>query len=66
VGVVDQVHLAGQEGRDERHLRDAGRGDGEVSGGVGSARGRVTAPALTDCAPWPPEIMLAEKDSDEV
>ena len=57
VDLVDHIHLASHAGRDERHRRDARRGDGEVSGGVGSARGRVTAPnrplAPHDTPPYP-------------
>jgi hypothetical protein len=43
MGLVRRRDRAGHAGRDERHRGDAGRGEGEVSGGVGEveADGRV-------------------------
>jgi hypothetical protein len=43
--LVDHRDRAGQVGRDERHRRDARRGDGEVSCGVGSGEAKRITPA---------------------
>jgi hypothetical protein len=40
VDLVNHLDLASDKGRDERHRRDARRGDGEVSRGVGEGEDR--------------------------
>jgi hypothetical protein len=41
LGLVDHIRLAGHAGREERHRRDARRGNGEVSGVVGEGRNLI-------------------------
>jgi hypothetical protein len=41
VDLIHHLDMAGDTGRDERHRRDARRGDGEVSCGVGAGGPRV-------------------------
>ena len=43
MGLVNHLDRAGDTGCDERHRRDPGTSDGEVSVGVGSAGGSVIA-----------------------